>query len=219
MADNKHQYGFRWSVAYNGKPCPQPMVKHVATAQDDKDDAGVSIGMRAGDPVKLVTTGGVIVALTTNAVWGIVVGILPYWDGTKMVIGSKLPNQTTWGTIESRRSKVLVVPASAGVWEIDCDVSAAAYDTEGEYQAFVGENTEHVVPGGTATLVAPTDSADPYLDISEHATTNTLGWRIEGVAPTLENQDFSGEYVKMLVTVNLSQEHAAPASANIVAGV
>jgi hypothetical protein len=195
------------------------MVKSVASGQDDVDDAAVSVGLYPGDPVKLVSTGGVIISLTTEAVWGIVVGILPYWDGTRMVPGPKLPNQTTWGTVEERRSQVLVVPASAGVWEIDCDDTAAAYDTKGEYEAFVGENVTHTVPGGTASGVAPTDSADPYIDISTHATTNTLTWRIEGVSPTAENQDFATTYVKMLVSINLSQEHGESASGNAVAGV
>jgi hypothetical protein len=136
-----------------------------------------------------------------------------------MVFGPKLPNQTTWGTVEERRSEVLVIPASWGIWEIDCDDTAAAYDTKGEYEAFVGENVTHTVPGGNASGVAPTDSADPYIDISTHATTNTLSWRIEGVSKTLENQDYTGAYVKMLVSVNLSQEAGACASGNAVAGV
>jgi hypothetical protein len=217
MADNTHLYGFRWAFGYGGKSMPMPIRKHVATAQDDVDDAAVSCAIYPGDPVKLMSTGGVKIALTTEAVYGIVVGIAPYWDGTRMVRGNKLPNATTWGTVEERRSYVYVVPATAGFWEIDCDVSAAAYDTKAEYQAFIGENAEHVVPGGTFTGVAPTDSCDPYLDISTHNTTEGLGWRIEDISQTEHNQDFSGEYVKLIVSVNDSLE--ATSAATVVVGV
>jgi hypothetical protein len=190
----------------------------VASGQDDQSDVG-SVGIYPGDPVKQVNTGGVIISVSGDPVWGIVVGILPYWDGTRMVPGNKLPNQTTWGTVEERRSQILVVPATAGVWEIDCDDTAAGYDTKAEYEAFVGENVTHVLPDGSVTGVAPSDSADPYIDISTHATTNTLTWRIEGVSPTAENQDFATTYVKMLVRPNLSQEAGESASGNAVAGV
>jgi hypothetical protein len=196
---------------------PQPVRKHVASGQDDVDDAAVSCAIYPGDPLKLMSTGGVKIALTTENVWGICVGIAPYWDGTRMVFGNKLPNATTWGTVEERRSYVYVVPATAGLWEIDCDVSAAAYDTKAEYQALIGENVEHNVLGGTATGMAPTDSCDPQLLITGHATTHNLAWRIEDISMTEENQDFSGEYVKLIVSVNESAESRSPTT--MVVGV
>jgi hypothetical protein len=216
--DNTHKYGFRWSRGANSRDCPQGLRFHVATGQDDVDDGAVSISLRPGDPVKMVSTGGMILSLTTEAVFGIVVGIAPYWDGTRMIYGKKLPNQTAWGTVEERRSFVYVVPAHWGLWEIDVDDKVTA-TTLATYRALINENTEHTVPGGTATGVAPTDSADPYLDISLHAVTATLGWRIMDVSETLDNIDFSGSYVKLIVAVNECQYPGMPASGSIVAGL
>jgi hypothetical protein len=214
MADNTHYYGFRWSVAANGgKACPVPERQHVASGQDDQDDSSNSVDLNVGDPVKRISTGGVTLAQTTDAVYGIIVAVAPYWDGTRMTPGNKLPNQTTWGTVEERRSYVYVVPVSAGVWEIDCDDKVTA-TTLAAYRALIGENAEHTTPGNTALT-----SADPYLDISGHATTATLSWRIVDVSPTLANEDFSGSYVKLLVQINESQQAGFPASGSIVAGV
>lgn len=212
--DNVQRYGFRWSIAGNGgKSCPNPIMYSVASGQDDKaDDTTTSLDINIGDPVNLVNTGGVIIAQTTEAVFGIVMSISPYWDGTRMAFGDKLPNQTTWGTVEDRRSWVGVVPASAGTWEIDCDTDAAL-TTKAHYEAIVGENVTHLCAG------AVTLTAGPILDISTHATTNTLTWRLVGVSRTLENNDFSGDYVKMLVQINLGQEAGFAASGNAVAGV
>jgi len=217
--NNTHYYGFRWSIAGSGAPQPQPLRMSVASGQDDTDDASVSIGLYPGDPVKLVNTGGVTIANTTNAVWGIVVGIEPYWDGTVMRPGNKLPNQTTWGTVEERRSNVLVVPATWGVWEVDTDGTNDSYDTRAEFAAFVGSNVNHVCPGGTATAVANTDSADPYMDISSVATTPTLTWRIVGISQTSDNKDYAGSYVKMLVRINVSEEAGMPVDSMVVTGV
>jgi len=188
---------------------------HVATAQDDVDDSANSVNINIGDPVKKVSTGGVMVALTTEIVYGIVLGIETYYDAATglMRSGPYYPNQTTWGTVEARRGYVLVAPAAQGVWEIDVD-DKTTFTTEATYRAAVGENAEHVVPGNTANA-----SADPYLDISGHATTATLGWRIVDISPTQYNRDFSGSYVKVLVRVNESAEAGMPATGSIVAGV
>lgn len=215
MADNQHLYGFRWSVAANGRPMPTPIRCHVASGQDDQDDGSNSVNINAGDPLKMVNTGGVIVALTTNIVYGICVGVHSYYDASTglMKSGKYYPNQTTWGTVESRRGYVYVVPASWGIWEIDVDDKVTA-TTKAAYRALINENAEFVVPGNTANA-----SADPYLDISGHAVTATLGVRIVDVSPTMYNRDFSGSYVKLLVRFNEIGEPAAPASGSIVAGL
>lgn len=215
MADNVHLYGFRWSVSANGSAQPYVQRMHVATAQDDVDDSSNSVNINIGDPVKKVSTGGVMVALTTEIVYGIVMGIERYYDASTglMRSGPYYPNQTAWGTVEARRGYVLVAPAAQGIWEIDCDDKVTA-TTEATYRALVGENSEHVVPGNTSAT-----SADPYLDISLHATTATLGWRIVDISPTQYNRDFSGSYVKVLVRVNESAEAGMPATGSIVAGV
>lgn len=214
MADNVHKYGFRW-YSGNPSPMPAPIKMTVATGQDHQDDTSTSVLIRPGDPIKLVSTGGANIALTTNSVYGICVGIGPVWDGTAMSFRRTFPNQNSWGTVEGRRPWIYVVPAKAGIWEIDVDDSTTATTYAG-YVAFINENTEHTVPG-SATIDPAGRVADPKLDISLHATTAGLGWRIVGISDTVENKDFSGANVKLLVTVNESQE--AGSAATNVAGV
>lgn len=217
MGDNVHQYGFRWSVAANGgKPCPTPVRHFVASGQNDQNDgAGFSIHLRPGDPVKLVSTGGVTIANTTDAVYGIIVGIGQYYEASTglMRSGPYWPNQTTWGTIESRRGHLLVVPAKWGLWEVDVDDKVTA-TTYAAYHAFRGENVTHTCAGVAANL-----SADPRIDVSTHNTTNTLIWRIHDLSSSSYNRDYSGSNVKLIVRVNVSQEAASVAAANVVAGV
>ena len=214
MADNKHLYGFRpFASRYASGNLPI-VVRTVATSQDHQDDGSNSIVISVGDPVKQVSTGGINVALTDEDVWGIVAWIGPVWDGTRMARRKDFPNQNAWGTTEARRPTIGVIPADAAIWEIDTDDTAAGYDTIAEFTDMIGENVHHTVPGNT-TLT----TADPYIDISGNATTNTLGWRIEGISPTVANQDFTGNYVKMLVTVNAYQGAGAVANANLIAGV
>lgn len=214
MADNEHLYGFRWSTAANGgKSAPNPVRLFYATGQDDQDDGSNSVDINVGDPLKLVSTGGVIVALTTNDVSYVAVGFGPRWNGTVMEPTTKLNNQTAWGTIEDRRQYVWGVDARAGVWEIDVDDNTTATTYAG-YVAFVNENANWVVPGNTGAT-----SADPKLDISSHATTAGLGCRIVGISDTMWNRDFSGANVKLLVRFNEINDAGAPANDELIVGV
>lgn len=214
MADNTHIYGFRWSTAANGgKSMPAPVKLAYATGQNDVDDASASVDINAGDPLKLMSTGGVKVALTTEDTAYIAVGFGPRWNGTAMVPARKVNNATAWGTIEDRRQWIYGVDARAGVWEIDCDDKTTA-TTFAAYLAFINENANWVVPGRTATT-----DADPMLDISSHATTAGLGCRIVGISQTMYNQDFSGLYVKLLVRFNEINDAGAPANASLIVGI
>lgn len=216
MADNTHFYGFQWDNGANGRECPNPVTRVVATGyQATNDGAGFSVDLNAGDPVKLVSDGTVALANTGDAVWGIIIGFNPYWDGTRMVPTKKLPGGTAWGTVEPRRSEVLVVPVDHGqVWRLDCDDKTTA-TTEAAYRAFVGENVTVDCPGDNSDTSNP--KADPIIDISDHATTASLVWRIEGISQTLENKDFSGLYVKLLLKINKAQSAGWPATT--IAGV
>jgi len=213
MADNKTQYGFRWASAWNGgKSCPVPIKMTVASGQDDQDDGSNSVDINIGDPLKLLGTGGVTLALTTDPISFICVGILPHWDAGQGVMrpNSKLPNQTTWGTVEARRSYVMCVPATAGLWEIDCDDSSTA-TTFAAYVALIHSNCNHVVAGNTANT-----SAKPEINItSAGATDEAFELRIMGISETAENKDFSGAQVKLIVAVNNSQLPGTPGT-NVV---
>lgn len=210
MADNRQEYGFRWSVAANGRPLPNPFEMIVPSATSFDVNGGASnVALGPGDPVILLSTGGVDLcdgaegAGGALAPYGIVVGVGPYWDGTKMARGTTLPSDTTYGSVLERQSKVLVVPFDAGIWEIDCDDASTA-TTLAAYQAFIGENANYrfdTTSGNTR--------AYPRLDISTHADTSTLVCNIVGISPTLNNQDFSGNYVKLLVRANVVQLKSA----------
>ena len=226
MADNRAQYGFRWYRALNGgkaMPAPEKMIVATGTSFDVSGGAS-NVELRVGDPVIKLSTGGVTLCngaengATVVGPYGIVVGVGPYWDGSKMVWKKSLPSDISWGTNLARQSTVHVVPVTAGIWEIDCDDATSA-TTEAAYQAFIGENADFVLAGASGATYAT-----PRLDISTHATTGSLVWRIVGVSPTAMNQDFSGNYVKLLVRANLAQDpayalSAAAATANATTGV
>jgi len=210
MPDNVHKYGFRPYRAVHSA-APMPMVQSVATAQDDQDDSANSINLNVGDPVIPVSTGGVGICQADTPCLGIISGIKTYWDGSFMRSGTYLPNATTWGTVESRRSLIYVLPASAYIWEIDVDDKTTA-TTRATYQALVGENCQHTTPGDTSAV-----TADPFLDISDHATTHNHSWRIVGISDTADNRYFDGSYVKLLVQINESYEAGSPTT--MVAGI
>ena len=219
MADNVHKYGLRWSRAFTGKSCPNPMERVVASEyQATNDGGGTNVDLNIGDPVKQLADGTIALATQQDHVWGVIVGFKPYWDGSKMVPTSRLPGGTAWGTIEERKSIALVVPATPEtVWEVDVNGTSSSYDTEAEYRAFIGSNCEMDVPGDTSDSSKP--KADPMIDPSTIATTGTLEWRIVGISPTEENRDWTGNYVKLLVSPNIHQHPGTPAEANVKAGI
>jgi hypothetical protein len=188
------------------------IVVGVANAQDDTSDgAANSICLSVGDPLKLVNTGGVTIANTQEAPYIIMTGVVQYWDGTVMRSGNNLPNQTTWGTVESRRSLIRGLPVMSAIWEIDCDDATTA-TTRAAYHALINENAEHTTPG---VAWNSTYKADPYLDISVHATTHDFEWRIVGISDTKENRFWDGNYVKLLVAANRSQEAGSPTTMHV----
>lgn len=207
MADNAIKYGFRWHRAINGKNIPMPEEVIIASATSfDVNSGAQNVSLRIGDPVTRLSTGGVTLCDGSEgagggvALYGIVVGVLPYYDATAgyMRPSNSVPDAVTYGSNLERQTKVLVVPAEAGYWEIDCDDAATA-TTLAAYQAFQGENCDHILCGASGET-----SAKPRLDISGHGTA-TAQWRIIRVSPTAENQDFSGNYVKLIVRVNECQ--------------
>jgi len=213
MANNLHLYGFR---PFKKKTGANPLRLTVATAQDDVDDGSNSVHIRPGDPLKLLSTGGVKVALTTEEVAYICAGILPVYSAAQgvMIHSKHYPNQTAWGTVEARRGYVMGWPVDAYTWEIDCDDAVTA-TTQAAYEALVNSNCAFVVPGNTTT-----GYCDPYADISTVDPTDVDdSLRIVGVSPSIHNRDFSGNYVKILVDWNMSDAAGWPDATSIVAGV
>lgn len=214
MADNQAFYGFRWALGYNTKPQPQPIEMMVASGQNfNISGSAVNFDLNVGDLVTILATGGITVAggnenaQPSTAVYGVVVGFgsQGYYNSAvgRMQRALKLPSGVVYGTNVERQSKVLVVPASAGYWEADCDgVGGAVASTLLGYQAFVGENIDHQNVANATTL-----QLNPKLNIASHAAPFTAGaWRIMQVSQNFSNQDFSGANVKLIVGVNKGQE-------------
>ena len=200
MANNVHKYGFRPVKPWKGTQTPEGLECAVADSyQATSDGAASNVDLNVGDPVLLVSTGTVGLATTTVDVWGIICAIKPYWNGSAMTYGNRLPGGTTGGTLISRQSRVMVIPVEQYVWEIDVDENTTA-TTYAAYQAFIGENADHTCVADVTNASRP--KANPRLDISGHNTTNSLGWRIVGISDSLENADFTGTNVKLHVVCN-----------------
>ena len=206
MSDNRVMYGVRWSVAANGgRACPTGIECFVENAQSfDVNGGAANVAIGPGDLVSREASGGMILTdgkeTTPTDPYGVVIKVEPYWDGSKMVFGTTLPSDTTYGTVLERQSKLIVVPITAGVWEIDCDAKHSTATLAG-YQLLIGNNCEFI---NSDYSLNGTARPAPELDISEVATT-ALGFRIVGISKTMHNQDFTGDNVKLLVEANTAQ--------------
>jgi hypothetical protein len=214
--NNRTSYGFRWSTQNGGGPCPQSIPFFVADAYQ-ATVGGSNVDLGVGDPVEMVSDGSVSLAAgsegTPDPILGIIVGVQRYYDGTVIRSGTVVPGASTGGGILERQTRVLVVPANWGLWEVDVDDNTTA-TTEAAYQAFINENADHVL---VRTKVNGKFRAKPELDISGHATTAGLAWRIVGISQTFDNSDFGGKQVKLVVACNKAQWAGWPATT--IAGV
>lgn len=204
MADNAQKYGLRFHSTMTGSGKPSVITHHVATGYDGQPDAATSVDINIGDIVTLLDAGGVrLAAVADTKLYGVVVGVRPYYDGTKMVFGNKLPNSTAYGTILERQSKLDIIPFVPGyLFEIDFD-AAATTNTLAGYQALISSNAHFAVSCDAATGKANyrLDTSDLEAQESSEASAH---FRFMGVSPTVDNQDFTGNYVKALVAVNES---------------
>jgi hypothetical protein len=191
---------------------PQPLEKPVADGYQ-ATVGGSNVHLGTGDPVKLASDGTVELCAATDACYGIIVGVKRYWDGSVIRSGSVVPGASTGGGLLHRQSRVLVIPAHWGIWEVDVDDKTTA-TTEAAYQAFLEENVEI---SNTRTEYAEGFRARSRLDISLHATTAALVWRIVGIAGNQSNQSFAESNVRLLVAINKCQW--AGWAATTIAGV
>lgn len=217
--DNISRYGFRWAQHWPGQgSMPQTVARIVASAASfDPSGGTANCKLGPGDVVNEVDDGTVFFCQgtengqTPRLAWGVVVGVKQYWDvtigqhGALRVSPNYLPSDITWGTNLSRASIVLCIPITAGVWEVDVDENTTA-TTRAAYLDMVGENVDLI------NTNSPSDRLNPKLDISSNATSNALAFRIVGISPIVENQDFSGTGVKLLVRANLASDPAHSAT-------
>jgi hypothetical protein len=183
----------------------------IADAYQHTVSSNVDIGV--GDPVKLVSTGTVAAATAGDAVYGVISAVKQYWDGSRLRSGSVVPGGSTGGGLIARQTRVLVLPASAYIWEVDVDENTT-FTTYATYQDAIGENADLIE---TRTLINGVYRSRPRLDISTNATTHSLVFRIEGISDTKNNVDYAGANVKLLVSVNKTEE--AGAASQTIAGV
>jgi hypothetical protein len=205
MADNAIRSGIRVVSSLYGKTPPSVQIARINTAYQAAVNGGGNVDLNIGDPIRKLNTGFYVLAAGNEAaagaaedIAGIIVGIKQYYDGSKMRSGSYLPGGTVWGTNYDRVSEVYFVPVRGNIFEMDCDDAATA-TTEAAYQAFVGENVDHRLVYDAATR-----RANPRIDISTHVAT-TAQWNILSISKTAYNQDFSGNYVKLQVTITEEQ--------------
>lgn len=189
-------YGFRPHSTVYGAAKLSPVEGYVATGYQAAVNGGGNVDLNIGDPVRKLSTGYYEIADGNEGggggetIFGIIVGIKQYYDGTRIVSGTKLPGGTAYGTVLDRKSIILVQPVQGMYFEVACDDAATA-TTEAGYIALIGEECDH-------RLADSSSRANPRLDISTHGT-GSAQWQIRGISGTLANKDFAGLYVKLIV--------------------
>lgn len=207
MADNTRIYGIRWVRSITGAPNPKPRRMPIASAYQPAVGA-TNVNLNVGDPVLLTTTGTIIKAVgsegTQTQVYGIIVGFGPMFQAGNMIPSNFYPAPITYGTARDRESAAYVVPVVGGTFEMDCSAILTGATTYFDYRALIGENADMVLTADTSNASNP--RMTPQLDVNSHnPATATLQWRIEDVSPRVD-QDFTGNYVKLLVTCNRVQQ-------------
>jgi hypothetical protein len=194
----------------DGACYPKPLEFTVASAYQAQVSA-TDVGLSIGDPVQFNVgapgTGMIELAAAAGSpsiIWGVIAGFSnARIDANGMSRPTNyLPGGTTW-TTEQTRSKVLVVPFGRNIWEIDVTGNDTSEDTLAEYRAFQNKNVNLAYTLDVSNANKP--KAGPSVDISS-VTDDTADFRILQVSFTQDNQDFSGNFVKLRVVVNESGE-------------
>jgi hypothetical protein len=204
MADNKAKYGFRFYSSMTGSPRPPIVEGYIATAYQPNVSA-TDVGLSIGDPVSQLATGYYALAEDVNTddrLFGVIAGFanVKVDSNGKARPASYYPGGTTY-TTEANRTKVLIMPFGRDIWEIDA--AGQAGTTFAEWIALYGLNADLQYDLDVSNPDRP--RAKPVLSATL-ATTQASNFRLVGVSKTLENQDFSGANVKLLVQLNTGSE-------------
>lgn len=206
--------GIRWVRGKNNASCHPPIL-NVPIASGyapavDPGTANYAVGALAkGDPISRLSTGygqlcpGNEDASATGTIFGIMaaVGEGGYWDGTEMKFGSVLPSGVTYGTNESRRTYIKVIPAAGQVF--DAAVSNDGVASKADMLALLQENCDHRLT--MYDTGAAGDRALPKIDFTATPTT-TAQWRIWDFSKAVELRDYAGTDPRVEVTVVESLE-------------
>lgn len=205
MPANRIQYGFRWVRSMHGSNMPSLKLARFASGYQPAVNgvADTALALRAGDPIRLLSTGyfeladGNEGAAGGETVDGIISHIEQYYDGSKLWPGGlgRLPYNTTY-TGRDRETRVWYYPTAGNLFEVDCDDAATA-TTYAAYLAFIGERCDHRLK----SLSETDGKAWPRLDISTHGS-GAAQWKIEQISNSMNNQDFAGANVKLIVSID-----------------
>lgn len=190
---NPAKSGFRyWGSIFAENVTPRVLTCFVATNN--------TAGLFKGDPVKRVNDGSVVQAAAGDSIFGIVAGARYKNAAGVMVESDYLPAATLW-TLDATRSIVYVIPATPfTIFEIDANDGTTITTIAGA-RSLGWENANHVF---TTTGSTSTGLSGCQLNISGHATTNTLSWRIVDIAPYPSANDVTQTLAKYLVVANLT---------------
>lgn len=183
---NSHISGLRWVRSKHGHGEMPTEEVTVASAYGTE--------LRVGQPIKKAADGTATLAAAGEAIYGVIVGVVQYWDAANGVIipgKQTLPASTTWGSVRERRSILKVVPVEGQIFAIDG--ATAAITTEAGYEALQNENCDHSITSG-----------DVMLDLTTRGTA-TAQWRVVEI-PNRGFQDFASAYVRIYVEANESQQ-------------
>lgn len=195
MADNTAKYGLRWFNSF-GDACPRGLSVPVASGQVFAPGSATGANLQCGDPVKILSTGATFEDVDlTEEIWGVMVGVKQVFNTAENALrpATRVTSGVVYGTNLERQTLIYVIPAEQGTWEIDAAFSLA---NKAAWQDLAGQNADLIFTttaadlNGTPRLAAPTGGG-----------TGTAQFRILGLSPTLENQDFAGANVKLLVEV------------------
>lgn len=194
---NVKMYGFRHVGSLTGE---SPKALPIRVASGYSSAIGANIGIHPGDPVIKLTDGTCrhATAAGGNQIYGIVAGIGPLSSSS---LRSPWDNYLPYGTIQTSPDLpfVYVIPAAEQLFECDVYATNASYDTYSEYVAYIGANLDMTYSGAVAPKLWP------MLDMTTASNTSTLQWRIVDVSKRID-QDFASDYVKLIVTVNVTQQ-------------
>lgn len=189
--------GFRWKRSLTGGTTPTVVYARVA------NNYGTRISF--GDPLVLLSDGTVAVAVGSEGTQSVIYGVANGAEYMESGVRRKnrfLPASTTFtpttvGSIQE--SYIEVILAAGAIFEVDADDGSTISTIAGAYN-LVGENCDHVFTAGTA---ANGESAT-LLDISTHAITASLQWRILEISGGIDpiDNDVTLTRAKYLVTVN-----------------
>lgn len=191
--------GFRWRKNRRGGANQEPREERMVASNN-------TTAIFAGDPVKLVNDGTVVVAAAGDAVYGICMGATRYRNSSGTIRGGNfLPAGTTYTGApvmsNDQASVIQCCPVVGQIFEVDVNTGQASLTAA---QTLVHNNANSVANAGNTS----SGRSAYVLDASTAAVTAALQWRILEIAPDPSNDPTSANW-KVLVEANVGTEPSA----------